>query len=267
MSTVLSTAGGARGRWTGLIFRGFLFLSLAVGVSTLSVLLGQVLLDSQGYLDTTLLTNPPSTFPNIAGARPAILASLYLTGLVFLFAVPVGVATAIYLEEYANRERWYNRLLELNIQNLAGVPSIVYGILGLAFLVHGVGLGRTLLAGALILDAAGAADRDHRVARGAALGAAVDPRRRVRVGRDPLAGDMAPGASGRDSRHRNRLDPRPLAGDRGDGAAAACGGTRLCALRSDADTDRSPHCPYRSSTGSSSRRMSSSSLRLPLSWC
>ena len=151
MSTVLSTAGGARGRWTGLIFRGFLFLSLAVGVLTLSVLLGQVLLDSQGYLDTTLLTNPPSTFPNIAGARPAILASLYLTGLVFLFAVPVGVATAIHLEEYANRERWYNRLLELNIQNLAGVPSIVYGILGLAFLVHGVGLGRTLLAGALIL--------------------------------------------------------------------------------------------------------------------
>jgi phosphate transport system permease protein len=65
--------------------------------------------------------------------------------------VPVGVGTAIYLEEYANRERWYNRLLELNIQNLAAVPSIVYGILGLAFLVRGIGLGRVLLAGALIL--------------------------------------------------------------------------------------------------------------------
>jgi phosphate transport system permease protein len=151
VSTVLSTAGSPRGRWTGRLFRGFLFLSLAVAVLTLAVLLGQVALDAQGYLDTSLLTNPPSTFPNIAGARPAILASLYLTGLVFLFAVPVGVATAIHLEEYANRERWYNRLLELNIQNLAGVPSIVYGILGLAFLVHGIGLGRTLLAGALIL--------------------------------------------------------------------------------------------------------------------
>jgi phosphate transport system permease protein len=151
VSAVLSTAGSPRGRWTGRLFRGFLFLSLAVAVLTLAVLLGQVALDAQGYLDTSLLTNPPSTFPDIAGARPAILASLYLTGLVFLFAVPVGVATAIHLEEYANRERWYNRLLELNIQNLAGVPSIVYGILGLAFLVHGIGLGRTLLAGALIL--------------------------------------------------------------------------------------------------------------------
>ena len=72
-------------------------------------------------------------------------------GLVFLFSVPIGVMTAVYLEEYADKERWYNRLLELNIQNLAGVPSIVYGILGLAFLVRGIGLGRTLLAGALIL--------------------------------------------------------------------------------------------------------------------
>ena len=71
--------------------------------------------------------------------------------LVILFTVPIGVGTAIYLEEYANKERWYNRLLEINIQNLAAVPSIVYGILGLAFLVRGIGLGRVLLAGALIL--------------------------------------------------------------------------------------------------------------------
>jgi phosphate transport system permease protein len=71
--------------------------------------------------------------------------------LLLLFVVPIGVGTALYLEEYANRERWYNRLLEINIQNLAAVPSIVYGILGLAFLVRGIGLGRVLLAGALIL--------------------------------------------------------------------------------------------------------------------
>ena len=67
-------------------------------------------------------------------------------------AVPIGVLTAIYLEEYAHKERWYNRLLELNIQNLAAVPAIVYGILGLAFVVRGpVGIGRVLLAGAIIL--------------------------------------------------------------------------------------------------------------------
>jgi phosphate transport system permease protein len=72
-------------------------------------------------------------------------------GLLLVMAVPIGVGTAIYLEEYADRNRWYNRLLELNIQNLAAVPSIVYGILGLAFLVRGLGLGRVLLAGAMIL--------------------------------------------------------------------------------------------------------------------
>jgi phosphate transport system permease protein len=71
--------------------------------------------------------------------------------LLLAFTIPLGVGTAVYLEEYAQKDKWYNRLLELNIQNLAGVPSIVYGILGLAFLVRGVGLGRVLLAGALIL--------------------------------------------------------------------------------------------------------------------
>ena len=71
--------------------------------------------------------------------------------LLILFTVPIGVGTALYLEEYAHRDRWYNRVLEINIQNLAAVPSIVYGILGLAFLVRGIGLGRVLLAGALIL--------------------------------------------------------------------------------------------------------------------
>jgi phosphate transport system permease protein len=140
-----------RGRISSLLFRAFLLLSLAVGIFTLIWLLATVLADSTGFLDTTLLTSPPSALPDLAGARPAILATLYLGVLVFLFSVPIGVATAVYLEEYAAKERWYNRLLELNIQNLAGVPSIVYGILGLAFLVRGLGLGRTLLAGALIL--------------------------------------------------------------------------------------------------------------------
>jgi phosphate transport system permease protein len=72
--------------------------------------------------------------------------------LLLAMCVPIGVATALYLEEYAYKERWYNRLLELNIQNLAAVPAIVYGILGLAFVVRGpLGIGRVLLAGAIIL--------------------------------------------------------------------------------------------------------------------
>jgi phosphate transport system permease protein len=143
--------GRARGVWRGRIFVAFLLLSLAIGFVTLGTLVIQVLLEGLAYVDMTLLTNPPSSNPEIAGARPAILATIYLGILLIAFTVPIGVGTAIYLEEYANRERWYNRLLELNIQNLAAVPSIVYGILGLAFLVRGLGLGRVLLAGALIL--------------------------------------------------------------------------------------------------------------------
>jgi phosphate transport system permease protein len=135
----------------GALFKGVLFLSLAVGFLMLVVLLVDVFQDGLPYLDLALLTNPPSSDPQIAGARPAILATIYIGLLLLLFVVPIGVGTAVYLEEYADKTRWYNRLLEINIQNLAAVPSIVYGILGLAFLVRGIGLGRVLLAGALIL--------------------------------------------------------------------------------------------------------------------
>jgi phosphate transport system permease protein len=135
----------------GALFKGVLLFSLFVGFLMLVVLLVDVFRDGLPYLDLALLTNPPSSDPEVAGARPAILATLYIGILLLLFVVPIGVFTAIYLEEYADKTRWYNRLLEINIQNLAAVPSIVYGILGLAFLVRGLGLGRVLLAGAMIL--------------------------------------------------------------------------------------------------------------------
>ena len=138
-------------RLKGLVFMWALLFSLAVGFVLLAVLLVDVFRDGLPYLDMALLTNPPSSDPEIAGARPAILATLYMGVLLLLFVVPLGVGTAVYLEEYADKTRWYNRLLEVNIQNLAAVPSIVYGILGLAFLVRGIGLGRVLLAGAMIL--------------------------------------------------------------------------------------------------------------------
>jgi phosphate transport system permease protein len=139
------------GRTTQLLFRGFLVFSLLVGFATLAVLLIDVLRDGLPYLTMQLFTDPPSSSPEFAGARPAIIATVYIMVLLILFTVPIGVGTALYLEEYAHRDRWYNRLLEINIQNLAAVPSIVYGILGLAFLVRGIGLGRVLLSGALIL--------------------------------------------------------------------------------------------------------------------
>jgi phosphate transport system permease protein len=135
----------------GALFYLLLLISLALSLVTLVVLVGDVVLDGGSWLTKTLITDPPSVDPEISGARPAILATVYLGILVLLFTVPLGVATALYLEEYASKDRWYNRFLEVNIQNLAGVPSIVYGILGLAFIVRGIGLGRVLLAGAIIL--------------------------------------------------------------------------------------------------------------------
>ncbi|HEU6444217.1 MAG TPA: phosphate ABC transporter permease PstA [Gaiellaceae bacterium] len=153
MSTHTSPLGSGRprGLWAGRLFGGFLVVSLLIGFLTLGALLAQVLLDGYKWVDPVLFFEPPSADPLIAGARPAILATIYIGILLILFTVPLGVGTALYLEEYADRDRWYNRLLEVNIQNLAAVPSIVYGILGLAFLVRGLGLGRVLLAGAMIL--------------------------------------------------------------------------------------------------------------------
>ena len=158
-------------RFKGALFLGVLLFSLLVGFMMLVVLIVDVFRDGLPYLDLTLLTNPPSSDPAIAGARPAILATLYIGLLLLLFVVPIGVGTALYLEEYADKTRWYNRLLEINIQNLAAVPSIVYGILGL-----GVPRARPRTRSRPARrgddpDAARPADGDHRRARGDQIGA------------------------------------------------------------------------------------------------
>ncbi|GAA0956089.1 phosphate ABC transporter permease PstA [Actinocorallia libanotica] len=148
-------AGPLRGRSRPLepAFRGVLLASLIVAVLFLIVLLSYVFIEGSGRLDTRLWENFPSKlYPERAGAQSAIVGTLYIIGLTGLFCVPIGVMTAIYLEEYADGERWYNRLIELNVQNLAGVPSIVYGILGLGIIARGLGVGRTLLAAALTLS-------------------------------------------------------------------------------------------------------------------
>ena len=143
---------GRRGQaWKNRLFKAAMLLSMFVAFGTLAVLLADTIVTGWPAISWNLFSNPPSTVPAEAGARPAILATLYLGLLVLLLSVPIGVLTAIYLEEYADRTRWWNRLIEVNIQNLAAVPSIVYGILGLAFIVRGIGIGRVVLAGALIL--------------------------------------------------------------------------------------------------------------------
>jgi len=139
-------------RIKGRAFQATLVASIAVGFVTLIALLVDVAADGLPRLDWDFLTSFPSSLPDRAGIESPIVGTVFLMALTALVTVPIGVGAAIYLEEYADRERWYNRAIEVNIQNLAAVPSIVYGILGLAFLVRGLDLGRVLLAGALTLS-------------------------------------------------------------------------------------------------------------------
>jgi phosphate transport system permease protein len=133
-------------------FRLALMACLGLSILLLGVLLYDVVKDGAGHLDADFISSFTSISAEKAGAQAAIWGTIWLMGICAVFIVPVGVATAIYLEEYADNERWYNRLIEVNIQNLAAVPSIVYGILGLAFLVRGpLALGNTVLAGGLTL--------------------------------------------------------------------------------------------------------------------
>ncbi len=137
--------------WQNRLFKVAMLFSMLVAFGTLAVLIADTVITAWPALSTALFTESPSSVPEEAGARPAILATLFLGFLVLVLSVPIGIMTAIYLEEYADRTRWWNRLIEVNIQNLAAVPSIIYGILGLAFIVRGIGVGRVVFAGALIL--------------------------------------------------------------------------------------------------------------------
>jgi len=134
-------------------FRGLMFAALALAIAALGVLLFDVFSDGADKLSPDLFTNQASKIrPETSGFQSALIGTLYLMGIVAFLVVPLGVATAIYLEEYADRSKWWNRLVEVNIQNLAGVPSVVYGILGLAFIVRGpLELGRTIIAGGITL--------------------------------------------------------------------------------------------------------------------
>lgn len=133
-----------------------LFSLLALAAIFISmVTLAGLLIDLVGRggssLDTQFLTSSPSRIPAKAGILPALVGTLWVTVLVALITLPIGIGAAIYLEEYAGRGR-IARLLKINISNLAGVPSIVYGIFGLAIFVRGLDLGRTVFAASLTLS-------------------------------------------------------------------------------------------------------------------
>ena len=132
-------------------FRAATMLLTWLCLALLAVLLVHATRQGLPWLDLQFLTEFPSRFPERAGIKSALFGTLWLISLTAVFSIPVGVAAAVYLEEYAGRRR-INALIEVSIANLAGVPSIVYGMLGLALFVRWLALGRSVVAGAMTMS-------------------------------------------------------------------------------------------------------------------
>ena len=135
-------------------FHGLSLAATLLGIVVLFILLGTIIAEGGSSLFRdfpSFLTSSPSRFADQSGIRVALLGSLWMMAFTALFSFPIGVGAAIYLEEYAPRH-WVTRLIQINITNLAGVPSIVYGILGLAVFVRAMALERSVLAAALTMS-------------------------------------------------------------------------------------------------------------------
>ena len=133
------------------IFAKFCGLVTWLGTALLLVLLWQIFSDGLRWLDIDFLRSFPSRFPERAGILSALAGTLWLISLVAIIAIPVGVATAIYIEEFGGKGKLV-KIIDINISNLAGVPSIVFGIIGLTLFVRGLQLERSLISGALTMS-------------------------------------------------------------------------------------------------------------------
>lgn len=149
----IATRGRGRERsTTSMIFLGLLWLSLFVAFATLVTLIITTVASSADRLDGRLFTEYPSSRPDQAGARPAIIGSLWVIGTTAVMAIPLGVAAAVHLEEFADKKNWFNQFIELNIQNLSAIPSIIYGMLAIGTLsLLGVSNKNIVIGGALAL--------------------------------------------------------------------------------------------------------------------
>jgi phosphate transport system permease protein len=140
-----------RARYAGdRLLESFGLLVMLIALAALSVLVYDVLHDGLTRISWAFLTSEPSRRAEAAGIYTAIIGSIYVIGLTTLISVPIGVAAAIHLEEYGGRGRM-SRIIEINIANLAGVPSIIYGLLGLGLFVRAMRMGPSVLAGASTL--------------------------------------------------------------------------------------------------------------------
>jgi phosphate transport system permease protein len=134
-------------------FKVVCWIAAVVACLILVVLVGKLAWEGWSRITPAFFLNPPSMrFPKRAGILYPILGSLWIMGLTVLFTVPIGVGAAVYLEEFNRRKNWLTETIQVNISNLAGVPSIVYGMLGLGVFVGMVGIGKNLLAGSLTMS-------------------------------------------------------------------------------------------------------------------
>ena len=136
------------------MFSALVLTATLIGLVVLAILLVDIAWDGVPRLSWDFITSFPSVTPENAGIWPALLGSLWLLLITTIVSVPLGVGAAIYLEEYAP-DNWLTRLIEINISNLAGVPSIIYGLLGLAIFVNLLGPitgGESVISGALTLS-------------------------------------------------------------------------------------------------------------------
>ena len=136
---------------TGVILNVILIIALGIALTGLIVLLAEVLIKGLPWVTKNLIVNYPSRHPEQAGLLSALMGTVWVMACTAVFSIPVGIGAAVYLEEYAPKN-WFTKLIEINISNLAGVPSIVYGLLGLALFVQILALGRSVLAGALTMS-------------------------------------------------------------------------------------------------------------------
>jgi phosphate transport system permease protein len=123
----------------GHVFTGLCIVATLFGIVSLAALLVYVFWDAVGWLDWQFITSTPSRFAEKAGVYPMIIGSTFVVAMVAVFSLPLGVGAAVWLEEYS-RDNGLKRVIEMNIANLAGVPSIVYGLLGLGFFVSTLGM-------------------------------------------------------------------------------------------------------------------------------
>ncbi|MBA2173587.1 phosphate ABC transporter permease PstA [Halobacillus locisalis] len=135
---------------TNKIMMVLFFLATSVGLIFLALLFYRVLTQGIGYLNWNYITSFPAPYPEQAGLWAGVIGSILLMLIVAVFSVIIGVSTAIYLEEYASENK-FTDFIRVNIQNLAGVPSIVFGLLGLTFFVYMFNFGYTLIAGGLTM--------------------------------------------------------------------------------------------------------------------